>query len=46
MGEVTPMVNGRKKVVMPGFRKVTEEDDAVPNEKRKTRGVSSSHTMP
>jgi hypothetical protein len=46
VGEVTPMVNGRKKVVMPGFRKVTEEDDVVPNEKRKTRGVSSSHTMP
>lgn len=40
MGEVAPTINGRKRVVMPGFRKITEEDDVIPNEKRKTRGVS------
>jgi len=43
MGEVAPMINGRKRVVMPGFRKVIEEDDVMPNEKRKTRGVSEGH---
>ena len=37
------MINGRKRVVMPGFRKVIEEDDVMPNEKRKTRGVSEGH---
>ncbi|KAG7558205.1 hypothetical protein FFLO_02858 [Filobasidium floriforme] len=42
VGEITPMVNGRKKVVMPGFRKVIEEDDVVPNEKRKTRGAATT----
>jgi hypothetical protein len=38
--EGSDTINGRKRVVMPGFRKVTEEDDVIPNEKRKTRGVS------
>ena len=40
LGDATELVSGRKRVVMPGFRKATEEDDVIPNEKRKTRGVS------
>jgi hypothetical protein len=38
--EDSSLNNERKRVIMPGFRKVTEEDSVVLDEKRKTRGVS------